>query len=247
MLPEKDRMSRPEGKSLALSLRNIYETLAVSLPTVVDAARGRVTKEVCDERLARWARNIVHNARIELHVSGRENLEPGRTYLVMSNHQSLYDIPILFEIAGPNIRMIAKRELFHVPVFGGALEASGFIAIDRRDRNAAIRSLDKARALLASGTHVWIAPEGTRSLTGKLLPFKKGAFYLAFEAGLPILPLTLSGTRDALAAKGVRSSPGAKVRATLHPHVDPRPYAARGRPGRQQLMDEVRQTLESAL
>jgi 1-acyl-sn-glycerol-3-phosphate acyltransferase len=240
-------MSRPEGKSLALSLRNIYETLAVSLPTVVDAARRRVTKEVCDARLARWADHCVKNADIDLQVFGRENLEPGRTYLVMSNHQSLYDIPVLFRIVGPNVRMIAKRELFGVPVFGGALAASGFIAIDRRDRNAAIRSLDRARAVLAGGTHVWIAPEGTRSLTGKLLPFKKGAFYLAFEAGLPILPLTLSGTRDALPAKGIRSRRGAKVRATLHPHVDPRPYAERGRTGRQALMDEVRATLESAL
>ena len=94
---------------------------------------------------------------------------------------------------------------------------------------------------------MWIAPEGTRSPTGNLLPFKKGAFYLAFEAGLPILPVTLSGTRDALPAKGVRSSPGAKVRATIHPHVDPRPYSDRGRPGRQALMDDVRRTLESAL
>ena len=84
-------------------------------------------------------------------------------------------------------------------------------------------------------------------LRHRTLPFKKGAFYLAFEAGLPILPLTLSGTRDALPAKGIRSRRGAKVRATLHPHVDPRPYAARGRTGRQALMDEVRQTLESAL
>ena len=240
-------MVRPEGKSLALSLRNIYETFAISFPTVVDAMRHRVTKEVCDARLARWAGRVVEHAAIDLHVFGSENLAPGETYLVMSNHQSLYDIPVLFRTIGANIRMIAKRELFQVPIFGGALAAAGFIAIDRRDRNAAIRSLDRARALLAGGTHVWIAPEGTRSLTGKLLPFKKGAFYLAFEAGLPILPVTLSGTRDALPAKGLRSSVGARVRATIHPRIDPRPYAERGRPGRQVLMDEVRRVLESAL
>jgi 1-acyl-sn-glycerol-3-phosphate acyltransferase len=240
-------MTRPDGKSLALSVRNLYETFAVSLPTVVDALRHRVTKELCDERLARWGRRVVENAGIDLEVLGRQHLEPGETYLVMSNHQSLYDIPVLFQTIGANIRMIAKRELFHVPVFGGALEAAGFIAIDRRDRNAAIRSLDKARALMAGGTHVWIAPEGTRSLTGKLLPFKKGAFYLAFEAGLPILPVTLSGTRDALPAKGVRSTRGAHVRATIHARLDPRPFADRGRQGRQTLMDEVRRVIESAL
>jgi 1-acyl-sn-glycerol-3-phosphate acyltransferase len=238
---------RPAGKSLSISLRNIYETLAISLPTVIEAVRGRVRKEVCDERLARWGRALIRNASIDLDVVGRENMRPGETYLVMSNHQSLYDIPVLFQVVGPNVRMIAKRELFGVPIFGGALRASGFVAIDRSDRNEAIRSLDRARAVLQGGTHVWIAPEGTRSRTGKLLPFKKGAFYLAFEAGLPILPVTLSGTREALPAKGLRSIPGAKVRVTLHPHLDPRPYAARGKAGRQELMDEVRNTIESAL
>ena len=165
----------------------------------------------------------------------------------MSNHQSLYDIPVMFDVIGANIRMITKKELFRVPLFGNALAAGGFIAIDRSDRHAAVRSLRVARDLLASGTHVWIAPEGTRSRTGRLLPFKKGAFYLAFEAGLPILPVTLVGTRNALPAKGVRSIPGAKVTATIHPKIDPKPYAARGKAGREQLMAEVKRVLESAL
>jgi 1-acyl-sn-glycerol-3-phosphate acyltransferase len=240
-------MSRPEGKSLTLSMRNIYETLAVSFPTVVDAVTRRVTKDQCDERLDRWSRAVLANARIHLDVAGRENLRPGETYLVMSNHQSLYDIPVLFQAIGPNVRMIAKRELFHVPIFGGALSAAGFVAIDRRDRRSAIQSLDHARDVVASGTHVWIAPEGTRSLTGELLPFKKGAFYLAFEGKLLILPVTLSGTREALPAKGWRSRSGANVRVTIHPHVDPRPYAARGKRGRHALMADIRTTLQSAL
>ena len=233
--------------SLALSLRNIYETLAISAPTVVDALAGRVTKASCDDRLDRWSRACVRNARIELDVTGREHLASGETYLVMSNHQSLYDIPVLFQSIGPNLRMIAKRELFRVPVFGGALEASGFISIDRSDRHAAIRSLERASNLLASGTHVWIAPEGTRSKTGELLPFKKGAFYLAFEAQNALLPVSLRGTRDALPAKGLRSTPGAHVKVTIHPPLDPRPYSAAGRAGRKALMDEVRRVIESGL
>jgi 1-acyl-sn-glycerol-3-phosphate acyltransferase len=240
-------MARPDGKSLALSLRNIYETLAISVPTVVDAVHGRITKEVCDERLARWAKAVVDNAHIALQAEGREHLRRGETYLVMSNHQSLYDIPVLFHVIGPNIRMITKKELFRVPVFGNALAAGGFISIDRSDRRAAIRSLDRARELLASGTHVWISPEGTRSRTGQLLPFKKGAFYLAFEALLPILPVTLRGTRDALPAKGLRSSAGARVVVTFHSSIDPQPYVARGKGGRDELMRDVRRVLESDL
>jgi len=235
------------GKSLALSLRNIYETLAISFPTVVEAVQGRVTKEMCDIRLERWARHIVDNARITVDVAGRHNMVPGKTYLVMSNHQSLYDVPVLFHVLGANLRMVAKEELFRVPVFGKALAAGGFVRIDRGNRHAAIRSLQDARELLASGTHVWIAPEGTRSRTGHLLPFKKGAFYLAFQAGLPILPITLRGTRDALPAKGLRSTAGAHVHVLIHPPIDPAPYAARGKEGREALMDDVRAALESGL
>lgn len=233
--------------SIAVSLRNIYETLAISAPTVVDAVRGRVSKAVCDERLERWSRECLRHAHIELDVSGRERMAVGETYLVMSDHQSLYDIPVLFQVVGPNVRMITKKELFRVPIFGGALEAAGFIAIDRTNRNAAIRSLQRASDLLASGTHVWIAPEGTRSPTGALLPFKKGAFYLALEAGLAILPVTLQGTRRVLPAHAFRSRPGARVRVTIHERVDPRPYAARGKPGRAELMAHVRAVLESSL
>jgi 1-acyl-sn-glycerol-3-phosphate acyltransferase len=209
--------------------------------------RGTVPKDLSDQRLARWASNIARHLDLKLDVAGRENLRPGETYLVMSNHQSLYDIPVLFVAIGSNIRMIAKKELFQVPIFGKALAEGGFIAIDRQNRAAAFRSLQRASDVLASGTHVWIAPEGTRSKTGRLLPFKKGAFYLALEAGLPILPVTLSGTRDALPSGGYRSVPGALVRVTIHPKIDPRPFIAQGRPGRDNLMAEVRRTLESAL
>ncbi len=233
--------------SVALSLENVYETLAISWPTVLDALHGRLTKQICDDRLEGWARAVVENARLTVNVTGREHLRPHETYLVMSNHQSLYDIPVLFHVIGPNVRMVTKKELFRVPVFGGALAAAGFISIDRSDRDRAIRSLDEARALLASGTHVWIAPEGTRSRTGQLLPFKKGAFYLAFEAGLPILPVTLRGTRDVLAAKGVLSTPGAAVNVAIHEKIDPRPYTERGKAGRDELMDEVRRAIESGL
>jgi 1-acyl-sn-glycerol-3-phosphate acyltransferase len=235
------------SRSLTLSLLNIYETLHISLTTTVDSVRGTVPKDLSDRRLARWAANIVDHLGVRLEVRGRENLAPGETYLVMSNHQSFYDIPVLFVVIGSNIRMVAKKELFRVPIFGKALAEGGFISIDRQDRAQAFRSLQQASGLLSSGTHVWIAPEGTRSKDGRLLPFKKGAFYLALEAGLPILPVTLDGTRLALPAGTVRSIPGATVRVTIHPKIDPRPYASQGKEGRDALITEVRRTLESAL
>ena len=240
-------MPEAERKSLALSLQNIFETLAISWPTVVEATQGRVTKETCDARLEHWSAEIVKNARMDLHVHGRERMKPGTVYLVMSNHQSLYDIPVLFHVIGPNLRMITKVELFKVPVFGGALSAAGFIAIDRSNRQRAIESLAVARQKLAQGIHVWIAPEGTRSKTGKLLPFKKGGFALARETGLPILPVTLNGTRDVLRAKGVRSIHGARVEVTIHEPLQPSNYEKLGKEGREKMMADVRRALESAL
>jgi 1-acyl-sn-glycerol-3-phosphate acyltransferase len=260
--PERDVPPRkaPESatmradKSLALSLRSIYETFAISFPTVIDAARGRVRKSVCDDRLDRWSKAVVKHCGIDVEVTGREHFVPGVTYLVMSNHQSLYDIPVLFYVLGPNVRMVAKKELFRVPIFGAAIKEAGFIELDRGNRSRAIAALEDAKRRLTEGVHVWIAPEGTRSKTGELLPFKKGGFNLALQMGLPILPVTLRGTRDVLEAKGVRSRPNAKVHVTLHRSIDPTPYAkdpATGRSvvpgGRDQLMRDVRAALEEGL
>jgi 1-acyl-sn-glycerol-3-phosphate acyltransferase len=185
------RPANAKRKSIALSLHNIYETLVISWPTVVDAFAGRVTMSECNRRLTWWAAEIAKNSRYELEIVGRENLGTHHeSFLVMSNHQSLYDIPVLFHVLGANLRMITKAELFRVPVFGDALKHAGFISIDRSNRERAMKSLEIARQGVADGLNVWIAPEGTRSKTGELLPFKKGGFNLALEAGLRVLPVT---------------------------------------------------------
>jgi 1-acyl-sn-glycerol-3-phosphate acyltransferase len=236
-------------KSLALSLQNIYETWVICWPTVIEALQGKVRKEECDERLAGWAREIAKHCEYELEVVGKSNLgKPGESFLVMSNHQSLYDVPVLFHVLGSNLRMLTKTELFLVPIFGPAMKAAGFISIDRSNRERALASLALAKEKIAGGLNVWIAPEGTRSLTGELLPFKKGGFNLALEAMVRVLPVTLSGTRDILSAKGTRSRPRAHVRATIHPPISPEPYAAMGpKAGRDALMKDVRAALESGL
>ena len=240
---------RGSPKSLALSLQNIYETLVISWPTVVDAFANRVTMRECDDRLASWAAEIAKNAEYDLQVIGRENLGTrGESFLVMSNHQSLYDIPVLFHVLGANLRMITKAELFKVPVFGPAMKHAGFISIDRSNRERAMKSLEIAKEKIEGGLNVWIAPEGTRSKTGELLPFKKGGFNLAIEAGLRVLPVTLRGTRDILPAKGTRSRHHAAVRVTIHPPIDAKEYAARGlKLGREALMKDVRAALELGL
>ncbi len=246
-------MPPASNKSLRLSLRNIYETLAISWPTVLEATVRGTTKEACDARLDSWCKKVVAHAGMDIDVTGRDNVTPGRTFLVMSNHQSHYDVPVLFFVLGPNIRMIAKTELFKVPIFGPAIREAGFIEIDRSNRARALASLQVARGKIGQGTHVWIAPEGTRSRTGDLLPFKKGGFALALEMGAPILPVSLQGTREALPAQGMRSSPGARVRVKIFPPIEATAYAgpetsgAQLKAAREALMRDVRERLQAGL
>jgi 1-acyl-sn-glycerol-3-phosphate acyltransferase len=254
-------------KSLVLSLRNAYEALAVSAPTVLDAARGRLTQRECDARLESFASHVMRNAEIVVSVRGREHLEGGQsshggtdgarplssTYVVMSNHQSHYDIPVLYYVLGGRMRMVAKTELFSVPIFGRAIREAGMIEVDRGNHQRAIASLDTAKKQLEAGTHIWIAPEGTRSETGELLPFKKGGFVLALDMEAPILPITIQGTRDVLPAHGMLSRKGAVVHVTIHPPIDTSPYKARSsargdaKVARDELIKQVHQAIGSAL
>lgn len=238
----------PTGKSLLLSLRNVYETLAVSAPTVIDSVRGRLTRRTCDERLESWASRVVRNAGIMLTVHGREHLEKGATYVLMSNHQSHYDVAVLYYVLGGNVRMVAKKELFDLPVFGRAIRSAGFIEVDRQNHERAVASLEEAKRQLAEGVHIWLAPEGTRSKTGELMPFKKGGFVIALDTGAPILPITISGTRDVLPSQGVRSRSGVGVTITIHPAIPAARFAGKDRrAAREELMAIVRSEIASAL
>jgi 1-acyl-sn-glycerol-3-phosphate acyltransferase len=257
----------PSRKSLVLSAWNAYEALAVSVPTVVDGARGRLTQAACDERLETFAAHVMRNAEIVLSVRGREHLSGGQSsrggpgvrgpssprYVVMSNHQSHYDVPVLYYVLGGRLRMVAKTELFALPLFGRAIREAGMIEVDRKNHARAVASLATAKTHLEAGTHIWIAPEGTRSATGALLPFKKGGFVLAMDMGAPILPITVQGTRDVLPANGMLSRRGVEVHVTIHPPIATGTYAAQGgssaerKAARDTLMGEVRDAIESAL
>ena len=132
-------------RSLWLTARVVYETLAISAPTVVDAAVGRLTKQACDDRLASWAKKVVKNARMNVTVKGRDGFDATKTYVIMSNHQSHYDVPVLYSVFGGSVRMIAKIELFKIPIFGEAMKHAGFIAVDRSNRQSAIANLAAAK------------------------------------------------------------------------------------------------------
>ena len=235
------RVSRTSAFVLPLQLA---ETFRVSAPTVLDAALGRIRREVCDRRLDEWARNAVRLADARLEVRGLEHVSGERAHLLMSNHQSAYDIFTLFVAFPHSMRMVAKKEMFRLPIMGKGMLAAGFVSLDRSDHRKAIATLERAKEVMASGINIWIAPEGTRSNDGALLPFKKGGFVIALQTGIPILPVTIDGTRDVLPAKDFRVRKGQRVRITFHPPIDPTHF---GPDGRDTLMGAVRDAIGSAL
>ncbi len=235
-------------RSLWLTARVVGETLAISAPTVVDAALGRLTKDASDERLASWSKKVIARARMNVTVKGIENFDPSRTYVIMSNHQSHYDVPTLYSVFGGTVRMIAKIELFRIPIFGKAMRHAGFIAIDRSNRESAIANLAAAKDALAGGTSIWIAPEGTRSQTGELAAFKKGGFNVAFDTGADVLPVSISGTRHVLPAHGLLSAHDVPVRVIVHRPLQSSAYSgADRRAAIDAMMSDVRAAIESGL
>lgn len=229
---------------LTLAVRGMAETLAISAPTVIEAFQGRVQRPICDERLARWSRRLLEQAEVDLEVHGYEQVPKDETFILMSNHRSLYDIPVLFQAFPRTLRMVAKSELFRVPIWGQAMRIAGFIEVDRKNRVRAIESLRAARATLDSGVNVWIAPEGTRSRTGALARFKTGGFMLAIETGKRILPVAIRGTEKILPADGAVVRRGAHVRVDLGEPVD---ATAFGLAKRAELIETVRQAMSSML
>jgi 1-acyl-sn-glycerol-3-phosphate acyltransferase len=186
-----------------------------------------------------WSGWILKSLGIPLAVVGAERLEAGRTYVFMSNHQSVFDIFALFRGVDHPLRMVAKRILFWIPILGWSMWMCGFIPIDRSNRDSAIRSLDRAARKIRSGISVLVFPEGTRSLDGTLHPFKKGGFMLALKAGVPVVPVVVMGT-DRIMEKGSLRVGRAAVEVRIGPPIETR---GRGATARDRLMADVRRAM----
>ncbi len=193
-------------------------------------------------KLALWSAGTgCRLAGIRIRTVGREKLEDGRTYLFMSNHASNLDPPIVVPLLGRRITIIAKREVFKIPLFGHAMRAAGFIAVNRADRASAVESVRGAVSALHAGLGMLVFPEGTRSPDGKLQKFKKGPFHLAMEAGVPVVPITIAGSYEAW-SKGSMSLHPVEVVVTFHTPIDPHQFAHK-----EELLTAVRAAIHSAL
>ncbi|MES2284944.1 MAG: lysophospholipid acyltransferase family protein [Bacteroidota bacterium] len=162
-----------------------------------------------------WARFNSFLTPISVKISGKENIQKNTSYIIVLNHQSYYDIFLIYGWLGIDIKWVMKQELRKIPGFGICCEMIGHIFIDRSNTQVAIESMNKVKQKLVNGTSVVIFPEGTRSKTGELAPFKRGAFRLALDLGLPILPITLIGTKDILPSDSMNLLPG-KAQMIIH-------------------------------
>jgi 1-acyl-sn-glycerol-3-phosphate acyltransferase len=178
---------------------------------------------------------------IRVRVVRQEKLEDGRAYLFLSNHASNLDPPVITPLLGQRISIMAKQELFKIPFLGRAMRAAGFVAVNRSDNRTAIRSIRDAIGVLQSGRGMLVFPEGTRSRDGKLLPFKKGPFLLAMEAGVPVVPITITGSHEAWPKGKISLHPG-EIVVHFHAPIDPRQFARK-----EELLVAVRAAIHSAL
>jgi 1-acyl-sn-glycerol-3-phosphate acyltransferase len=167
---------------------------------------------------------------MKISVTGVEHLNKNKSYVLISNHQSFMDIIVIFAIYSSTLRMVVKKELMYVPIFGWTLWWLRFIYIDRGNRRKSLKSIDKGAAQIKKGMSVLLFPEGTRSSDGKLQPFRPGSFIMAIKSQAPIIPITISGTINVMH----RSDPfhlnlNRRVRVIISPPIKTEDYTLEDR------------------
>ncbi len=186
-----------------------------------------------------WSRILLFLCATKVEVIGRKNIRYGKPQVFMANHQSDFDILITLAHVPGQFRWIAKKELFAIPIFGQAMKAAGYIEIDRQNHEKALQSLDLAALRIREGKSVMTFPEGTRSRTGEIKPFKQGTFYLAIQSGVPIVPITIIGSGEIMPKRSLKVKSG-RIKLIIDKPIPTSGYTLENR---QELIDKVRQVI----
>jgi len=186
-----------------------------------------------------WAKVLLILANVRVEVRGTENVLLDRPQIFMSNHQSDVDILIVLAFVPGQFRWIAKKELFHIPVFGRAMKNAGYIEIDRQNHARAMKSIEEAAAKIRQGKSVMSFPEGTRSRDGRVKPFKQGMFHLALDSGVPIVPVTIAGATQIMPKRSLKVNPG-RITMIIDKPIDTTPYK---KETRHELIERVREII----
>lgn len=192
--------------------------LIVATPSLI--VLGIINRRMWLYPLAKWgARTWLRACGATVKVTGSENVDPNRSYVFVSNHRSYLDTATLFFYAGQKMGLVAKRELLKVPVLGQGMNFVNIIAIDRSNPERAMRSMKKAREVMDKGYSFGVFVEGTRAMPGELLPFKKGAFHLAFQTNSPIIPVAIRNT-DWMMGKRTGVAYSGEIEMVLLPPIE---------------------------
>jgi 1-acyl-sn-glycerol-3-phosphate acyltransferase len=186
-----------------------------------------------------WGRSILFFSGVHVDIKGLAHLPARRSCILMANHQSNFDIPVLLGCLPIQFRWLAKKELFKIPIFGRGMRGCGYISIDRTNRKLAFESLKEAARKIREGVSVMIFPEGTRSRDGRIRPFKKGGFVLSVDAGVPIVPIVIYGTH-VMMPKGRLLVKSQDVRMEILAPIHTSEYT---RKTKDELMEKVRMAI----
>ncbi len=188
-----------------------------------------------------WARTILLLCGVKVAVRGLEHIKPGQNYVYVCNHASMFDIPSIIAAVPDQIRIVYKKELERIPIFGWGLKWGSYIGIDRGRGADAMQSLEEAAQIIRNGASVLLYAEGTRTEDGKLQPFKRGAFNLAVRAGVPVIPLTINGSFGILRKNSFVVKPGSVEVILSQPIAVP---SSGGREAEMELMEQVHAVIE---
>ena len=193
-------------------------------------------------RMFMWgAWNGVRLTGVRVETVGLDQLDAAGTYIFMSNHVSNLDPPILIPLIPRRTSVMVKKELFSYPILGRAMRMGSLVPVDRGKRDAGIEAVKAAKEVIGQGLNMTIYVEGKRSFDGKLLPFKKGPFYLAMECGVPVVPVTIAGTHYAMPKKRFAIRSGT-VWVIFHEPIAPKDFGSR-----ECLMEKVRAAIDGGL
>lgn len=190
-----------------------------------------------------WARALIFIALIKVDVVGKNNFDPKKSYVFVSNHQSMLDIFLIYGWLNSKFKWIMKKELRKMPFVGKACDMMGHIFIDRSSAIKAKQSIQKAKDQLVDGTSIVVFPEGTRTKTGAIGVFKKGAFSIARDTHIPIIPMTIIGAYECQSSKEFCIKPG-KITLVIHPEVNTEEMTNESFI---QMVKDVREQINSAL
>ena len=224
-----------------------YGCVALSVPIwglVVIANAFFGSREGTSWAIRKWFNFVLWVCLYKVEFHDSSNYDKNKPYLIVSNHQSLLDIPICWHILSGNIRMAAKRSLFFIPIFGFIMKISEFIPVDRKNSEKSRQAALFIREKLQSGLQIWVAPEGTRSNQGELKSFKSGAFAMAIEAGVDIQPIVVINAYEAYSKKHIVPRCGGTLKVLALPSISTANLQANDR---KELAEKTRETMLKAM